>query len=173
MTSGSIKVITVLSLALAAAWSPAHATDFGLAENSLDGLRSIQYENVYTRVPTTGKLVSIKITDNGRIYYICREESGIAIYHLEVRPTREVAEKIEQDFKELSRKWDKLYNDELLLTRDRHKLELRKRLRKYSDAVWVRNEIVVGYPKGGAGQKGRASVEGNAQAGSPRPHVDR
>jgi len=60
--------------------------DFGLAENSLSVFRAIKYENTYTKVPTTGKLVSIKMTDSGKTYYICREKSGYVIYSLEIRP---------------------------------------------------------------------------------------
>jgi len=119
------------------------ATDFGLAENSLGGFRAIRYENVYTKVPTSGKLVSIKITDRGRIFYICREKNGYAIYHLETRLMEGYREKIEQEVKEKSRKWEKVHPDELLFTKRRYERELNKRLDKYKEAVWVRNEIIV------------------------------
>ncbi|MBI4961697.1 MAG: hypothetical protein HY913_00325 [Desulfomonile tiedjei] len=122
------------------------AADFGVAENALGGLRGIRYENVYTKVPTSGKLVSIKITDSGRIYYICREKTGYAIYHLEIRPIEGYKEKIEEEVKEKSRKWDQMHPDELLFTKGRYERELNKRLNKYREAVWVRNEIVVEEP---------------------------
>jgi hypothetical protein len=119
------------------------APDFGLAENSLGGFRAIRYENVYTKVPTSGKLVSIKITDSGRTYYICREKNGYAIYHLEIRLMGGVKEKIEQEVKDKSRKWDKVHPDELLFTKRRYQRELNKLLDKYKEAVWVRNQIIV------------------------------
>ncbi len=122
------------------------AADFGLAENSLGGFRAIRYENVYTKVPTSGKLVSIKITDSGRIYYICREKSGYAIYHLETRLMEGYREKIEQEVKEKSRQWDKVHPDELLFTKRRYERELNQRLNKYKEAVWIRNEIIVEEP---------------------------
>jgi hypothetical protein len=122
---------------------PARSADFGLAENALGEFGGTRYENVYTRVPTTGKLVSIKITDNGRVYYICREKTGYAIYHLEFRPLPGYKEKLEQELKDAGRKWDRTHPDELLFTKERYDTELRKKLSKYSEAVWVRNEIVV------------------------------
>ncbi|HMK36309.1 MAG TPA: hypothetical protein VK463_14640 [Desulfomonilaceae bacterium] len=124
----------------------AGSADFGLAENALGELRGTRYENVYTKVPTSGKLISIKITDSGKIYYICREKTGYAIYHLEVRPIAGFKEKIEQELKDTGRQWDRMHPDELLFTKERYDHELKKRLLKYSEAVWVRNEIIVEEP---------------------------
>jgi hypothetical protein len=134
---------------LLAVFAAAHAfgSDFRPAENSIGEYRSVRYENMYTRVPTTGKLVSIKITDNGTIYYICREKSGYAIYHLEIRPAENFREKMQQELKEKSRNWEKTNPDELLFTKDAHDRELKRQMNKYSDAVWVRNEIVVPEPR--------------------------
>jgi hypothetical protein len=126
---------------------PARCADFGVAENALGEFSGTRYENVYTKVPTTGKLVSIKITDNGRIYYICREKTGYAIYHLEFRPIPGYKEKLEQELKDAGRKWDRTHPDELLFTKERYDTELRRKLSKYSEAVWVRNEIVVDQPQ--------------------------
>ena len=70
----SISLSLILSLWILGA-DIAPATDFGPAENSLGSLRTIRYENIYTKVPTTGKLVSIKITDNGTTHYICKEKT--------------------------------------------------------------------------------------------------
>ena len=120
-----------------------HAGDFGLAENVLSEFGAVKFENHYTKVPTTGRLVSIKITDGGKIFYICREKNGYAIYNLEIRPLEGFKEKIEQDLKDKKQKLEKIYPDELLLTKDRHDFAVRKRLNKYSEAVWIRNEIVV------------------------------
>jgi hypothetical protein len=120
-----------------------HAAEFGLAENILSEFGAIRYENHYTKVPTTGKLVSIKIADGGKIFYICREKNGYAIYNLEIRPLEGFKEKIEQDLKDKKQKPEKIYPEELLLTKDRHDYEVRKRLNKYSEAVWIRNEIVI------------------------------
>lgn len=119
------------------------SAEFGLAENALSEFGAVRFENIYTKVPTTGKVVSIKITDNGTIYYICREKNSYAIYHVEIRPMENFREKIEQDSKEKNRKWEKIHPEELLLTKDRHDYETKKRLNRYSEAVWVRNEIVV------------------------------
>lgn len=130
----------------------AQATDFGLAENSLSEFRAIKYENTYTKVPTTGKLVSIKMTDSGKIYYICREKSGYVIYNLEIRPIPGFKDKIEQDQKDTGKKWDRMHPDELLLTKEKHDHDLKKRIRKYSEAVWIRNEIVVDEPRKPAAQ---------------------
>jgi hypothetical protein len=138
--------ILLLSAALLGA-ERGHATDFGLAENALGEFRSTRFENVYTKVPTTGKLVSIKITDAGKIYYICREKTGIVIYNLEIRPIPGYREKIEQELKDTGRKWDRMHPDELLFTKERYDSELRKKLNKYSEAVWVRNEIVIEEPQ--------------------------
>jgi hypothetical protein len=143
-----MRFITVLSLLATLLFGaiPARSADFGVAENALGEFSGIRYENVYTKVPTTGKLVSIKITDNGRIYYICREKSGYAIYHLEFRPIPGYREKIGQELKDAGRDWDHMHPDELLFTKERYDTELKKTLSKYSEAVWVRNEIVVDQP---------------------------
>lgn len=121
---------------------PLHAADFGLAENVLGGFGAIRYENTYTKVPTSGKIVSIKITDSGTIYYICREKAGYVIYHLEIRPLKGHEKKVERVLKDKSRKWNRSHPDELLLTKDRLEKELGK-LNKFREAVWIRNEIVV------------------------------
>jgi hypothetical protein len=140
----TISLLFVMSILTAI---PARSADFGLAENALGEFSGTRYENVYTKVPTTGKLVSLKITDNGRIYYICREKNGYAIYHLEFRPVPGYKEKLEQELKDAGRKWDRTHPDELLFTKERYDTELRKKLSKYSEAVWVRNEIVVDQPQ--------------------------
>ena len=118
-------------------------SDFGLAENALSEYGAVRFENKYTKVPTTGKIVSIKIADNGKIFYICKEKAGYVIYHLEIRPIDRFRDKIEQEVKEQSKQWDKIYPDELLFTKERYNSELMKRIKKYSEAVWVRNEIVI------------------------------
>lgn len=125
------------------------ADEFGLAENVLSEFGAIRYENIYTKVPTSGKLVSLKITDGGRIYYICREETGYVVYHLKIRPMKGFEEKFRKELKEKGRQWDSLYPDELLLTRKRSSADLRQKLHKYCEAVWVRNEIVVQPPSKG------------------------
>ncbi len=117
-------------------------SQFGLAENALSEFKSIKFENIYTKVPTSGKLISIRI-DGGTTYYICREKSGYAIYHLETRPMVGFKERIEQELRESGRKWDKQRPDELLYTKEAHEFEMKKLILKYSEAVWVRNEIVV------------------------------
>jgi hypothetical protein len=117
--------------------------EFGPAENALGEYRGIRYENVYTRVPTKGKLISIRVADNGRIFYICKEGAGFAIYHLEVRPMESFRSAIEDEVKKAGKKWDEVMPDDLLLTQDRMDLELRKQVRKYSEAVWVRNEVLI------------------------------
>jgi len=119
------------------------ASDFGLAENALSEYGAVRFENLYTKVPTTGKLVSIKIANNGKIFYICKERAGYVIYNLEIRPIERFRDKIEQEVKEQSKQWDKIYPDELLFTKERYHSELMKRIKKYSEAVWVRNEIVI------------------------------
>ena len=86
-------------LAIVICHSPVNAGEFGLAENVLSEYGAVRFENHYTRVPTTGKLVSIKITDGGKIFYICRERNGYAIYNLEIRPLEGFKDKIEQDLK--------------------------------------------------------------------------
>jgi hypothetical protein len=140
-------ILAVLCLIATNLWvTPSSAGDFGLAENALGEYKAVRYENIYTRVPTTGKLVSLKVADSGRVYYICKEKSGFVIYHLEIRPIEGFREKIEQDLKDKTKKWDKVHPDELLVTRDRVDQDLKKRMNKYSEAVWVRNEIVIDEP---------------------------
>ncbi len=134
---------SMLGLILMTVFNSPGSAEFGLAENALSEFGAVRFENVYTKVPTTGKVVSIKITDNGTIYYICREKNSYAIYHVEIRPMENFKEKIEQDSKEKNKKWEKIHPEELLLTKDRHDYETKKRLNRYSEAVWVRNEIVV------------------------------
>lgn len=119
------------------------AGDFGLAENSIGDYRAIRYENIYTKVPTTGKLAAIKIADSGKVFYICREKTGYVIYNLEIRPIEGFRDKIEQEIKEKSKQWDRVHPDELLFTKERYDYDLQKRLKKFSEAVWVRNEIVI------------------------------
>jgi hypothetical protein len=130
-------------LCCAAATVPASSPDFGLAENALDQFRTVRHENVYTQIPTTGKLVSLKITDSGKIYYICRETTGYVIYHLDIRPVEGYEEKIRQELREKGKQWDRTNPDDLLLTKEQYEQEFKRRLSKYSDAVWVRNEIVI------------------------------
>ena len=120
------------------------SSPFGLAENSLREVRAVRFENIYTQVPTSGKLVSLKITDAGKTYYICQEKNGYVIYHLEIRPVEELKAKLEEELREFGQKWDALQPDELLFTKERYSSELRKRIHRYSDAVWVREEIIVG-----------------------------
>lgn len=122
------------------------AEEFGLAENALSEFGAIRYENIYTKVPTSGKLVSLRITDNGRIYYICREETGYVVYHLKIRPMKGFEEKFRKELKEKGRQWDSLYPEELLLTRKRSSVDLGRKLHKYCEAIWVRNEILVQPP---------------------------
>jgi hypothetical protein len=141
-----MKVILMTALALVIAcleMSPGLAGDFGLAENSLGEFRAIRYENVYTKVPTSGKLAAIKITDNGKVFYVCREKSGYVIYNLEIRPIEGFKDKIEQEVKDKSKQWDRVHPDELLFTKERYDYDLKRRLKKYSEAVWIRNEIVI------------------------------
>ncbi len=135
--------ILVLALTLFSPIPARSAADFGLAENSLSEYGAIRFENVYTRVPTTGKLVSLRITDNGTVYYICREKNGYAIYHLEIRPMEKFKEKIEAEIKETKKNWDKVHPDELLFTKARHDRDLKRKINKFSEAVWVRNEIIL------------------------------
>jgi hypothetical protein len=138
-----MKSLAVSFLILGLAVSLVRAADFGLAENSLSEFRAIKYENMYTKIPTTGKLVSIKMTDSGKTFYICREKSGYVIYNLEIRPVPGFKDKIEQDQKDTGKKWDRIHPDELLLTKEKHDYDMKKRLHKYSEAVWIRNEIVI------------------------------
>ncbi len=140
--------ITLVCLVLVFDLHLALATDFRPADNALGEFRSVRYENIYTKIPTTGKLVSIKITDDGTTYYICREKSGIAIYHLEIRPAKNFQDRIQQELKEKTRNWDRNHPNELLLTKDQHDRELKRQMNKYSDAVWVRNEIIIQQPRG-------------------------
>lgn len=135
-------IIFLLSISVMSA-NPVKAGEFGLAENVLSEFRAVKFENRYTRVPTTGKLVSIKITDGGKIFYICREKNGYAIYNLEIRPLEGFKDKIEQDLKNKPQKLEKINPDELLLTKERLEYEKNKKLNRYSEAVWVRNEIVI------------------------------
>jgi len=125
---------------------PTHAGDFGLAESVVGEYGAVRYENTYTKVPTSGKLIAIRVTDSGTIYYICREKSGYVIYHLEIRPMKDYKDKVEQEIKEKSRNWASQHPDELLLTKERVKKEVREKYKKYHEAVWVRNEIVVQGP---------------------------
>lgn len=136
----------LIVLAGLSAGAAGQAADFGPAESVLGDVRSVRYENVYTKVPTSGKLVSIRITDSGTVYYICREKTGYAIYHLEIRPIVGYKEKIEQELREKKGNWEKSHPDELLFTRETLDREIKKNMRKYCDAVWVRNEIVVQEP---------------------------
>ncbi|MCA1961690.1 MAG: hypothetical protein LDL33_12950 [Desulfomonile sp.] len=139
----TIGLISALVLCLAAAVK-AEAPMFGPAEDALRLFKAVRHENVSTRVPSSGKLVAIKITNSGRTYYICREKSGYAIYHLEVRLVEGAKAKIEEDLKALGEKWDGVLEDELVFTKETRKSEIRKRLYQYSEAVWVRNEIILG-----------------------------
>lgn len=140
-----IGILVLMVMGSFAVPSPSSA-EFGLAENSLSEYGAIRFESVYTKVPTTGKLVSIRITDKGTIYYICREKSGIVIYHLEIRPMEKFKEKIEAEIKEVKRNWNKIHPDELLFTKERHDREIKRKINKYSEAVWIRNEIVLPRP---------------------------
>jgi hypothetical protein len=138
-----LLVLLVVSVCIVPRASLVEAGDFGLAQNALSEFGAVRFENIYTKVPTTGKLVSIKIGDNGKVFYICREKAGYVIYNLEIRPIDKFRDKIEEEIKEQSKQWDKIYPDELLFTRERYNSDLLKRIRKYSEAVWVRNEVVV------------------------------
>ncbi len=142
-----MKSIVVSVLILGLTVSQVRAMDFGLAENSLSEFRAIKYENTYTKVPTTGKLVSIKMTDSGKTYFICREKSGYVIYSLDIRPIPDFKDKIEQELKDTGKKWDRMHPDELLLTREKRDHDMKKTIHKYSEAVWVRNEIVMEEPR--------------------------
>ena len=117
---------------------------FELGEDALREYRSIRFENIYTRVPSTGKLVAIKIADNGKTYYVCKEQTGYVVYHVEIRPVDGLKERLDKELKQLGKKWDKVHQDELLFSKQRYEEELRNLLHRYCDAVWVRNEIVVG-----------------------------
>lgn len=130
-------------------------TDFGPQENALGDFKGVRYENIYTKVPTSGKLVAIKITDSGKIYYICKEKSGYVIYNLEIRPPEGFQEKIQQELKKKIRNWANVNPDELVFTKETVERELRRQLFKDSEAVWVRNEIIIEEPvqSGSAGQR--------------------
>jgi hypothetical protein len=116
---------------------------FGLQENALGEFKALRYENVYTKVPTSGKLVAIKITDSGKIYYICKEKSGYVIYNLEIRPPEGFQEKIQQELKKKTRNWAHVNPDDLVFTKEIFERELKRQLSKDSEAVWVRNEIII------------------------------
>jgi hypothetical protein len=145
MKALAMVALTIFSLLLVA--QSVGSSDFRPAENPLSQYRSVRYENVYTKVPTSGKLVAIKITDNGTTYYICREKSGYAIYHLEFRPAENFRDKMQQELKDKSRNWEKTNSDELLLTKDAYDREAKRQMNKYMDAIWVRNEIIVEEPR--------------------------
>lgn len=117
---------------------------FQLGEDALREFRSIRFENIYTRVPSAGKLVAIKITDSGKTYYVCKEKTGYVIYHVEIRPVEGLKERLNKELKQLGKKWDKVHQDELLFSKQRYEEELRNLLNQYCDAVWIRNEVVVG-----------------------------
>jgi hypothetical protein len=134
--------IAALGIAILACKN-ASSYDFGVPENILSEYPSVRFENQYTRVPTSGRLVSIKIADNGTVYYICHEKTSYVIYHLEVRPIPGYKDKIEQDMKIKAQNWDKEHPDELVFTKDRYEQEFRNNIKKYSEAVWIRNEIIV------------------------------
>ena len=121
-------------------------TDFGPQENALGEFKGVRYENIYTKVPTSGKLVAIKITDSGKIYYICKEKSGYVIYNLEIRPPEGFQEKIQQELKKKTRNWANVNPDELVFTKEIFERELKRQLSKDSEAVWVRNEIIIEEP---------------------------
>jgi hypothetical protein len=122
---------------------PAYAGEFGIPENILNDYRAVRHESVYTKVPTTGKLVSVKITDSGRVFYVCRERTGYVIYSLEIRPIAGFEEKVREELKNSGRNWNADHPNELLYTKDFADAQIRRRLSKYTEAVWVRNEIVV------------------------------
>ena len=65
----AIGLVVGLVLCLSAPVT-AQAPQFGPATDALHLFKAIRRESMSTRVPSSGKLVSIKITDNGRIYYI-------------------------------------------------------------------------------------------------------
>ena len=132
--------LATLSLGLASIC----AAQFQLGEDALREFRSVRYQNIYTRVPSPGKLVAIKITDSGKTYYVCKEKTGYVIYHVEIRPVEGLKERLNKELKELGKKWDKVHQDELLFSKQRYEEELRNLLHQYCDAVWVRNEVVVG-----------------------------
>lgn len=142
------------ALILASGSVGAVESKFGRAEDSLRAFKAVRYENTYTNIPSSGKLVAIKITDSGRAYYVCKERGGYVIYHLEIRPVKASKEKLEKELKKLGGKWDGMQPDELLFTKTRYDSELQKRLSSYNEAVWVRNEIGLG---GSSAQKSSRS----------------
>jgi hypothetical protein len=119
------------------------APGFGAQANALGEFKAVRYENIYTKVPTSGKLVAIKITDGGKIYYICKEKSGYVIYNLEIRPPEGFQEKIQQELKKKTRNWAHVNPDDLVFTKEIFERELKRQLSKDSEAVWVRNEIII------------------------------
>ncbi|MEW6112992.1 MAG: hypothetical protein AB1664_12755 [Thermodesulfobacteriota bacterium] len=129
-------------------WAPGPVTaqEFPTPEYALREAKAIRYESVYTRVPSSGKLATIKITDSGRIYYVCREKSGFAIYHVEFRPAERFKAQMEKELRDLAVKWDRVKPDELLFTKETYEQERQKCIQRYSEAVWVRNEIVMSKP---------------------------
>jgi hypothetical protein len=133
---------STLALMLMFSAVPADAEEFGIAENSLNDYRAVRYESIYTKVPTSGKLVSIRL-DGGKTYYICRENGGYVIYNLEFRPMAGFKEKLRQELRETGRNWNKGHPEDLLFTKELGDSELRRKLSKYLEAVWVRNEIIV------------------------------
>jgi hypothetical protein len=144
-----MKILTLMSLVIIVATVQPDftgATGFGPRENALSEFKGVRYENIYTKVPTSGKLVAIKITDSGKIYYICKEKSGYVIYHLEIRPPEGFQEKIQQELKKKTRNWAHVNPDELVFTKEIFERELKRRLSKESEAVWVRNEIIIEEP---------------------------
>ena len=122
------------------------ASDFGTAENALGKFKAVKYRQTFTKVPSPGRLVSIKITDSGKTYYICKEKCGFVIYHTEIRPVGRFRTTIEKELHKWTGNWDKISPNELLFTQDRYHDELNRRIYKYSDVVWVRNEILVEPP---------------------------
>ena len=142
----TVTDIIMLPVIFAVSAGICFASDFGTAENALGKFKSIKYRKIFTKVPSPGKLVSIKITDSGKAYYICKEKSGFVIYHTEIRPLARFRTTIEKEVHKLTGNWDKINPNELLFTQDRYYDELNNRLYKYSDVVWVRNEILVEPP---------------------------
>jgi hypothetical protein len=144
-----MKILMFVSLVIIVAtvqWDVARGTDFGPQESALGEFKGVRYENIYTKVPTSGKLVAIKITDSGKIYYICKEKSGYVIYNLEIRPPEGFQDKIQQELKKKTRNWGHVNPDELVFTREIFERELKRQLSKDSEAVWVRNEIIIEEP---------------------------
>lgn len=112
--------------------------------DSLRDVRSTRIENQFTKVPTTGKLVSVKMTDSGRTYYICKERGSYVIYHLEIRPLEGLKDQLEEELRDLKKRWDDVLPGELLFTKHRYETETHRRIQRYSEAVWVRNRIIEG-----------------------------